>query len=97
MDIRISPVDGVTELLPADYRTIIRSVAFQLLANKEHEALMALWSTLSDEASGHFEHKSHATSEHMRTYFASKRQDTLELLYEVEDAAKMCPDFPRGI
>ena len=91
---RIDPNTG-TEILDADYRNVIRGIAFRLLAEGETETLGKLWAALSDDASRHFTARDSATSEEMRRYWTSKRRDCLDLLYEVEDAYKLTPEFPQ--
>jgi|SRR5262245_9305035 len=95
---RIDPNTG-TELLDSDYRDAMRGIAFSMLGDPaKHEALAILWAELSDRASHFYSCTQHATSDHMRQFWQSRRRDALDLLGEVEDAYRLVPDCPiRGM
>jgi hypothetical protein len=86
MSHRVDPAT-LDQLLPADPVGPIREAAYNLLAAREYDAVIALHGALQDIASAHFERVTNADTNEMRTYYRSKRRDALDMAYIVEEPA----------
>jgi len=83
-DIRIDPAT-LENLSKANYPEIVRNAVYRLLPN-EPAAALAIIGAFRDEASEFFTRRDQATAPEIKTFFASRRRDALDLVHALEGA-----------